>query len=73
MTEKLDRVKARFEIEGLSIAEWSRIKGFNPKLVYRVLNGSVKGLRGQAYEIACELGLKRKPDKFQLRPMVDAA
>jgi gp16 family phage-associated protein len=73
MTEKLHRVKARFEAEGMSIAEWSRARGFDPKLVYRVLNGDVKGTRGQAHKIACELGLKREPKKLQFRPTADAA
>lgn len=73
MADKLSRVKTRFEAEGISIAEWSRARGFNPKLVYRLLNGTVKGSRGQAHKIACELGLKKQPDDLQLRPIVDAA
>lgn len=73
MTDKLNRVKARFEAEGISIAEWARAKGFDAKLVYRVLNGDVKGSRGQAHKIACELGLKREPETLQFRPMVEAA
>ncbi len=73
MTDKLMRVKARFEAEGVSIAEWARARGFNRKLVYRVLSGEVKCTRGKAHEIACELGLKRQPDELQFRPSVDAA
>ena len=73
MTDKLNRVKARFEAEGVSIAEWARARGFDRKLVYRLLNGEVKGTRGQAHKIACELGLKREPDNLHFRPTVDAA
>jgi gp16 family phage-associated protein len=73
MTDKRSQVKARFLAEGVSVAEWARSNGFDGKLVYRVLNGSVKGTRGQAHNIAVALGLKAEPKKLTFRPMVDAA
>ena len=71
MADKRQQVKSRFAAEGISIAEWSRLNGFNCLTVYRVLAGTVKGTRGEAHRIAVALGLKSKP-KNSL-PMVDAA
>jgi gp16 family phage-associated protein len=68
-----DQVKARFEAEGISVAEWARARGLNLKLVYKVLDGSVRGTRGQAHKIAVELGLKTEPKALRFRPIVDAA
>lgn len=73
MTNNHAQVKAQFQAEGISIAEWARTQGFNPKLVYRVLNGSVQGSRGQAHAIACRLGLKALPDDHQLRHQMTVA
>lgn len=73
MTDKRTQVKARFLAEGVSVADWARARGLNPKLVYRVLDGSVLGVRGQAHKIAVELGLKTEPKALHFRPMVDAA
>lgn len=47
-----------FREEGLTIADWSRMHGFNPSLVYQVLNGSRKCFRGQSFKIARALGMK---------------
>lgn len=73
MTNNLAQVKAQFQAEGISIAEWARTQGFNPKLVYRVLNGSVQGTRGQAHAIACRLGLKTLPENRRLRHQMAVA
>jgi len=43
---------------GVSIAEWSAQNGFKAKLVYAVLQGGRKCLRGQSHLIALRLGLK---------------
>jgi gp16 family phage-associated protein len=52
---------ARQTIEGsgVSISEWARENGFAAGLVYAVLNGKRKCLRGQSYCIAVALGLRR--------------
>jgi len=66
-------IKARFEAEGISIREWSVMRGYNVRTVYAVLNGELKGKRGTAHKIAVELGLKAEPKRLQFRPLVDAA
>jgi gp16 family phage-associated protein len=43
---------------GQSIAAWSKNHNFNPRLVYAVLRGERKCVRGQSFEIARELGMK---------------
>lgn len=48
---------------GISIREWARSRGFSESLVYSVLAGKCKGLRGESYWIAVELGLKKLPKK----------
>lgn len=47
------------EGSGVSISEWARENGFAAGLVYSVLHGKRKCLRGQSYRIAVALGLKR--------------
>lgn len=52
-------VRQTIEGSGVSISEWARENGFAAGLVYAVLNGRRKCLRGQSYRIAVALGLKR--------------
>lgn len=62
MSEKLTdttRAKSLFELSGASIAEWARVRGFSAGLVYQVLQGKRKCMRGQSHLIAIALGLKR--------------
>jgi gp16 family phage-associated protein len=61
MAKKASQVKAQFMAEGVSIAQWARVRGFNVVMVYRVIAGTVKGRRGEAHRIAVELGLKAEP------------
>ncbi|OYY32161.1 MAG: hypothetical protein B7X65_22880 [Polaromonas sp. 39-63-25] len=49
---------SEFRSEGVTVAEWARARGFSPRLVYVVLGGERKCLRGQSYQIARELGMK---------------
>ena len=51
--------RSLFEASGLSVAEWARRKGFSTGLVYQVLDGQRKCLRGQSHQIAVALGLKQ--------------
>jgi len=51
-------IRQIFSARGLSIAEWARQQGFSVPLVYQVLSGQRKGLRGQSHRIAVSLGLK---------------
>lgn len=52
-------VRAEFARLGLSIGAWARSHGFSAQLVYQVLAGRKRALRGQSHEIAVRLGLKR--------------
>jgi gp16 family phage-associated protein len=51
--------KRLFEASGISVAEWARVRGFSTGLVYQVLDGNRKCLRGQSHRIAMALGLKQ--------------
>lgn len=51
-------LRAEFQRRGLSIAEWARMNGFSCALVYQVLAGHKRCLRGQSHQIAVKLGLK---------------
>lgn len=55
---KLPKLSIQFRAEGLSIAQWARAMNFNVRLVYAVLRGERKCIRGQSHEIARELGMK---------------
>jgi gp16 family phage-associated protein len=52
-------VRAVFEDSGISVAEWARARGFSTSLVYQVLEGRRKCLRGQSHQIAVALGIKK--------------
>ncbi|MDF2640978.1 MAG: hypothetical protein K0R45_250 [Pseudomonas sp.] len=43
---------------GISIAEFSRKNGLNKNLVSDLLNGRIKGRRGEAHRAAVLLGIK---------------
>jgi gp16 family phage-associated protein len=51
-------VRLIFDESGISIAEWARAEGFSAALVYQVIEGKRKCLRGQSHRIAVALGLK---------------
>lgn len=53
-----NETKALFEAHGMSVAAWAREYGFPVGLVYRVLRGEAKCLRGTSHEIAVALNLK---------------
>lgn len=52
------RARSYFEDSGIPVAEWARARGFSSGLVYQVLDGKRKCLRGQSHQIAVALGLK---------------
>jgi gp16 family phage-associated protein len=52
-------VRAVFEDSGISVAEWARARGFSTSLVYQVLEGRRKCVRGQSHQIAVALGIKQ--------------
>jgi gp16 family phage-associated protein len=52
------RVWQHFRDHGINVRAWATDHGFNPGLVYSVLRGERKCLRGQSHEVAVALGLK---------------
>lgn len=58
LTNSLHEVRSVFSDSGVSIAEWARVNGFSTGLVYQVLEGRRKCMRGQSYRIAIALGLR---------------
>lgn len=51
-------VRDEFNRKGVSVASWARANGFETNLVFEVLSGRKKGVRGQSHKIAVKLGLK---------------
>lgn len=47
-----------FRADGVAIVDWARAHGFSAALVYAVLRGERKCLRGQSLKIARALGMK---------------
>ncbi|MFA9287172.1 hypothetical protein ACCQ08_20480 [Comamonas sp. SY3] len=47
-----------FRKNGISVVSWAKEHGYSPWLVYTILKGGRKCLRGKSAQIAKELGLK---------------
>ena len=56
---KADAIRQEFARRGVSISEWARAHGYSKQLVYQVLAGRKRCIRGQCHEIAVRLGLKK--------------
>lgn len=54
----LKEAREKFHRSGQSVVSWSRENGLTVNLVYEVLNGKRKCLRGQSHRIAVLLGIK---------------
>ena len=50
--------RAELQAKGVSITQWAIANKFSPNLVFEVLGGRKKCVRGQAHEIAIKLGMK---------------
>lgn len=61
-------IKTDFIRQGTTIANWARVRGYSPLMVYRVLDGTLKGHYGISHKIAIELGLKEKPVRANAPP-----
>jgi len=55
---KADAIRQEFARRGVSISAWARTHGYSRQLVYQVLAGRKRCVRGQSHEIAVRLGLK---------------
>ena len=53
-----DHTILAFLYRGESVKDWAKSHNFNPEIVYSVLRGQRKCLRGQSLKIAKELGMK---------------
>lgn len=58
MLKSISDVKAELAARGIGISEWAEEHGFPAELVYKVVSGKRKGMRGQSHNIAVALGLK---------------
>ena len=65
-------VKQQLALYGISIHEWSAAHGFTPSLVYAVLSGRVRGVRGESFRIAVALGLQVPPQQAEVPIFVRA-
>lgn len=52
------QVRDELARKGISISSWATANGFSTSMVFDVLAGRKKGLRGQAHRIAVSLGMK---------------
>lgn len=55
----LAEARADFVARGLCISAWARANGFSANLVFDILGGRKKCLRGQSHRIAVRLGIKQ--------------
>lgn len=58
MAQEREKARAMFSRNGISLTQWSLDRRYNPAMVRGVLDGKFLCLRGQAHEIAVELGIK---------------
>ncbi|MBL0729575.1 DNA-binding protein [Piscinibacter sp. HJYY11] len=54
---------SQFRERGLVIKDWAASHGFHHEVVYAVLAGRSKCLRGQSHRVAVALGLKPSLDQ----------
>ena len=64
---KPSEVKTQFEVEGVTIRQWAKANGFNPRTVYAVLQGNLQCKHGISHKIAIALGIKKQPKKSTLK------
>lgn len=58
MAKTSDQVREEFHHRGESFAEWARANGFPLSLVYAVMSGRRRALRGKTHAVSVALGLK---------------
>ncbi|WP_290008316.1 DNA-binding protein [Acinetobacter pittii] len=57
-----EQVKKNLRAQGKTLKQVALENNLEPSDVYKVMNGSRKGLYGKGHEIAVLLGLKAKPE-----------
>lgn len=58
MATQAAKARAEFDRKGLSIAGWAAKNNFSKTLVYEVLGGYRRCVRGQSHKVAVLLGMK---------------
>ncbi len=53
-----EEARAELKKKGVSVTAWALAHGFTTQMVWEVLSGRKKGLRGEAHKIAVQMGLK---------------
>lgn len=53
-----DEARAWLSYQGITVSQWARENGFSISLVFEVLAGRKKCLRGKSHNIAVLLGMK---------------
>ena len=76
MTKSRTQVRNEFARKGQSISGWAKTKGYSPNMVIAILADNetsprLKCLRGDAHNIAVELGLK-VGEISRIRPALSA-
>lgn len=64
-TKQLDRVREDFFTRGEAISTWAKRHEFSQSMVYAVLGGRQKCLRGEGHKVAIALGLKADPAQHE--------
>ena len=67
ITPTVDEIKAQMRALGVTISGWADEHGFSRETTYAVLSGRIKGVRGEAYQVACALGLVSRPNERECR------
>lgn len=57
-TGSIENARSFKAVMGMRVSDWARKKQFCPALVYSVVSGQRKCLRGVSLQIAQELGMK---------------
>ena len=71
MKRRVAVVRARFEAEGISFADWARDHGFAYSTVKAVMTGKRQCRFGESHKIAVALGLKDPPPSARATPAPD--
>lgn len=68
-TRTCSEARTWLETYGVSVSEWAKIRGFHREIVYAVLSGRTRGLRGQSHDVAVALGIKPSPPATGMSPL----
>ncbi len=60
-TDAIRKARARLALLGQTVQAWSTENGFDARIVYDVLSGRRKAIRGASFQIAVALGLRPDP------------